>query len=69
MADRQCGMPSLARHAVDYLRIRRALGFKLERAEKLLGQYLAYLQATGENRVTVENALGWARLPARGSGS
>lgn len=62
-------MTPLAQHAADYLRIRRALGFKLERAEKLLGQYLAYLEATGENRVTVENALEWARLPAAGSGS
>ena len=43
--------------------------FKLERAEKLLAQYLAYLDATGEDRVTVANALEWARLPAAGSGS
>jgi integrase/recombinase XerD len=62
-------MTSLEESAADYLRIRRALGFRLERAEKLLAQYLAHLDALGEDRVTVENALGWARVPAAGSGS
>jgi hypothetical protein len=60
-------MTALEPHATDYLRIRRALGFKLERAEKLLGQYLAYLDTIGQDRVTVENALAWARLPAAGT--
>jgi integrase len=60
-------MTALEQQAADYLRIRRALGFKLERAEKLLAQYLAYLDASGQDRVTVENALDWARLPATGA--
>ena len=60
-------MTPLEQQAADYLRIRRALGFKLERAEKLLAQYLAYLDTTGQDRVTVENALAWARLPAAGT--
>ena len=60
-------MTTLEQQAADYLRIRRALGFKLERAEKLLAQYLAYLDTTGQDRVTVENALAWARLPAAGT--
>ena len=64
MADGWCGMTALEQHAADYLRIRRALGFKLERAEKLLAQYLAYLDATGQDRVTIENAL--ALGPAAG---
>jgi integrase len=51
----------------DYLRIRRALGFKLERAEKLLTQYLAHLETLRQDRVTVENALDWARIPSAGS--
>ena len=50
--------------AGDYLRIRRALGYKLERAEKLLPQYLDYLDDRGEWLVTIENALAWATLPA-----
>jgi integrase len=62
-------MTPLEQHAADYLRIRRALGFKLERAEKLLAQYLTYLETIGQDRVTVENALAWARLPTAGSGN
>jgi len=62
-------MTSLEQSLADYLRIRRALGFKLERAEKLLVQYLAHLDALGEDRVTIANALDWARMPATGSGS
>jgi len=60
-------MTTLEQQAADYLRIRRALGFKLERAEKLLAQYLAYIDGLGQDRVTVENALDWARLPAAGA--
>ena len=48
----------------DYLRIRRSLGYKLERAEKLLAQFLAYLEQRGTEIVTVEEALAWARLPS-----
>ncbi|HEY2436322.1 MAG TPA: tyrosine-type recombinase/integrase, partial [Solirubrobacteraceae bacterium] len=62
-------MTTLQQHAADYLRIRRALGFKLERAEKLLAQYLAFLDATGQDRVTIENALAWTRLPPAASPS
>lgn len=60
-------MTTLEQQAADYLRIRRALGFKLERAEKLLAQYLAHLDTTSQDRVTIENALAWARLPAAGA--
>jgi len=69
MADGWFVMTVLEQQAADYLRIRRALGFKLERAEKLLAQYLVFLDATGQDRVTIENALTWTRLPTAGSGS
>lgn len=49
---------------VDYLRIRRALGYKLERAGKLLPQFLDYLEQIGADTVTTERALAWATLPA-----
>lgn len=52
---------------VDYLRIRRALGYKLERAGKLLPQFLDYLEQIGADTVTTERALAWATLPAAGS--
>ncbi|MGO9958365.1 MAG: tyrosine-type recombinase/integrase [Solirubrobacteraceae bacterium] len=55
------------RHALaDYLQIRRALGYKLERAEKLLGQYLDHLEDLGADTVTVNNAVGWATRPPAG---
>lgn len=51
----------------DYLTLRRALGYRLERPEKLLNQYLTGLEAAGQDVVTVQNALAWAQLPANGA--
>jgi len=40
------------RHAlVDYLVVHRALGFKLRRAEKLLQQFLTYVELCGETQL------------------
>lgn len=50
----------------DYLVVRRALGYRLERPEKLLNQYLDYLDQIGQSRITVATAVDWARLPAGG---
>jgi integrase len=61
-------MSALRQALADYLRIRRALGYKLERAENLLAQYLDFLERLEEERVTIANAVGWATLPAPGSG-
>ena len=52
------------RHAlVDYLAVRRALGYQLRKPEKLLGQYLTYLEDRADQRVRTETALAWATLP------
>ena len=59
-------MSPLRQSLADYLQIRRPLGYKLERAEKLLVQYLDYLDTVGAEKVTIENALAWATLPAAG---
>jgi len=56
-------MSALGSHAEDYLRLRRALGFKLERAGQLLPQLAAYLEAAGASTVTSDLAIAWARLP------
>ncbi len=54
----------------DYLRIRRALGYKLLGTERCLGSYLEYLKQTGEQVISIENAVSFARLsPAPGSWS
>lgn len=50
----------------DYLAVRRAMGYRLARPEKLLGQFLGYLDDIGADTVTVAHALGWARLPVGG---
>lgn len=47
----------------DYLRLRRAMGFKLERAEKLLGQFLTFLHERDEPVITLDLAMTWARRP------
>ena len=56
-------MNALSSHVEGYLRLRRALGFKLERAGQLLPQLVAYLEATGAGTVTSDLAIAWARLP------
>ncbi len=57
-------MTPLPQALTDYLTIRRALGYKLERAGKLLGQFVAYLNDVGAHTVTTEQALAWATLPS-----
>lgn len=57
-------MTALAGHVEDYLRVRRALGFKLERAGRILPQLVAYLEGAGATTVTSELAIAWARQPA-----
>lgn len=57
-------MSSLHGKLEEYLDVRRAMGFKMERHEKLLGQFTCFLAENGETAVTIENALAWATLPA-----
>lgn len=56
-------MSTLATHVDDYLRMRRALGFKLDREQRLLTQFAAYLQEAGASTVTSNLAIAWARQP------
>jgi len=56
-------MSALRQSLADYLSLRRSLGYSLQRAEKLLGQFIDYLDARGASTVTAEHALAWARLP------
>jgi integrase len=46
-----------------YLAVRRALGYRLARAEKLLAQFLGWLEERGEQTITTQSALAWATLP------
>jgi integrase len=62
-------MSPLRDSLADYLTMRRALGYKLARAEKLLIQFLDYLDAVGVQRITIEHAMAWAQLPSGGDRS
>jgi len=57
-------MSTLSAHVEDYLRLRRALGYKLERAGHLLPTLVGHLEASGSATLTTELAISWARLPA-----
>lgn len=54
-------MSALHEHLAEYLRLRRALGFKLERHGQILPQLIAYLHARGASTITSELAIAWAR--------
>ena len=47
----------------DYLAMRRALGFKLDREEKLLPQFADFVAERGEQHLSTAAALAWATLP------
>ncbi len=46
-----------------YLAVRRALGYRLARAEKLLAQFIGWMNERGETTITTGSALAWATLP------
>lgn len=53
----------LAANVEDYLRLRRALGFKLRVEGHVLPQLVAYLTGAGASTVTADLAIAWAGLP------
>jgi integrase len=55
---------TLRGHVADYLRLRRSLGYRLEREERLLGQFCSFAEAAGAATVTSRLAIDWARRPA-----
>lgn len=48
----------------EYLALRRAMGFRMQRHEKLLGQFVEFLTARQIDTLTTELALDWARSPS-----
>ena len=57
-------MSDLRQALADYLTMRRALGYKMDKAERLLGQFVAFAEERGETHVRTETALAWATLPS-----
>src|SRR5680860_163369 len=56
-------LTDLAGHVQDYLRLRRALGFKLRFEGQVLPQLVAYLTDAGSSTLTADLAIAWAGLP------
>ncbi|HET7438665.1 MAG TPA: tyrosine-type recombinase/integrase, partial [Nitrospira sp.] len=57
-------MKPLEQALMDYLRIRRNLGFRLREPGSLLRNFVAFLQAEGAPYITRQLALRWATQPA-----
>ena len=57
-------MTSFTQHVQDYLRLRRALGFKLDEHARLLAKFAAFADTTDAEFVTIELALAWALEPS-----
>lgn len=56
-------MKHLRNALADYLTLRRALGYKMDKAERLVGQFVTFAEDRGETHVRTETALAWANLP------
>lgn len=61
-------MSALASAMVDYLGVRRALGYKLAETGRVLPRFVAHLDAQGAATVSVASALAWATETGRGGG-
>lgn len=53
-------MTTLRQSVVDYLAVRRTMGFKVEGLSKLLLSFVAFAEARGATRVTTDLAVEWA---------
>lgn len=60
-------LDSLRKGVDDYLTLRRRLGFKLNSLDRILLQFVAFLERKRATHITTELALQWARRPADGS--
>lgn len=56
-------MKDLRTGIVDYLDLRRSLGFKLKTDERLLSDFAAFMEQRGATRITSKLALVWAQRP------
>lgn len=58
-------MTTMREGVVEYLALRRSLGFTLRKVEWMLGQFLQYAESNGAELITTDLAVRWARLPAQ----
>lgn len=57
-------MSPLRQALADYLTMRRALGYRMDKTERLLGQFAAFAEERGETHIRTETGLAWATLPS-----
>lgn len=57
-------MSTMRHAAADYIALRRAMGFKLEKPGRLVLQFADHLDRLETRQLTIEAALAWARQPA-----
>lgn len=60
-------MTGLAARVEEYLTLRRALGFKLDRHGRLLPGFAEFCAGRGEQHITIDAAVAWATLPPKAS--
>jgi integrase/recombinase XerD len=58
-------MSTLADEIKTYLKLRRGLGYQLEREGRLLPEFAAFVERDGGSYITSEQALRWATAPAQ----
>jgi integrase len=58
-------MRTMRQAAEDYIALRRAMGFKLEKPGRLVLQFADHLDGLGTQQITIDTALAWARQPAQ----
>ena len=63
----RCTVNGLRDQVADYLTIRRALGFDLVGAGRLLDQFVGFTETAGADTITTPLAVQWATLPPAGS--
>ncbi len=56
-------MSTVREALVDYLQVRRRLGFEMPQDGRLLEGFVEFLERAGAERITTELALSWARMP------
>ncbi|MGO9955500.1 MAG: tyrosine-type recombinase/integrase [Solirubrobacteraceae bacterium] len=57
-------MSALEGHLAAYLAVRRGLGFKLNNEERMLDNFVAFMETADASTITVDLALRWATMPA-----
>ena len=56
-------MNNLRDGIIDYLELRRSLGFKLKKDERMLLDFAAFMERRGATWITLELVLAWAQQP------